>query len=222
MSTLFKTHTRSKKRTGLLLLLVAMVAMTVFAEGQQPATTPTPVWRTTPATPSGVIQRIEDAAIKYQDSGAVPRTVFYDIGYPASDEELTALDGHAVVLLTALSQSREELPLQRAFIVLEDKTEVPLKQLKLVLSEQSNSTTLATKVFGRYRGDALYLLPVYLRTKPVDLMVEFAGSGARLKVATFGSGVSNAVLRLKIAPPTGIGPTEAALNAFMKREFPGF
>jgi hypothetical protein len=208
---------------GFLILLLTIAAVSLANGQARPQPTPTPtVWRDTPATPSGVNQRIDDAAIKYQGE-PLPRVVLYDIGYPSNDEEFTALDGHAVVLLTALSQTREELPLQRAFVVMEDGKEFPLKQIRLVLSAQSPAQSLAAKLFGSYRGDALYLLPVYLRLKPVDLVVEFGGEAKpRLKVATFGTKVSDAVARLKIIPPTGSGPVDSVLNAYIKREFPGF
>ena len=212
----------SIKQALFLSLLTLSTALSIAAQGQSTPTASAPSWRTTPATPAGVNQRIEDAAVDNQDRAPIPRTVLYDIGYPASDEEFTALDGHAFVLLTALSQVRDELPLRRVFVLLEDGTETPLKQVKLVLSDQSAAGTLTAKVFGPYRSDSLYLLPVYLRLKPVELYVEFARGNSRLKVAKFGTGVSSAVSRLKIFPPTGVGPTEAMMNAFIKREFPGF
>lgn len=199
--------------------LVLLITATGFAGAQN--VSPPATWRNTPATPSGVIQRMEDAAVKFQESAPIPRSVFYDIGYPGTDEELLALDGNALILLTAVSQSREELPLSRAF-VLGDGTEIPLKQVRLVLSQQPLADSLLAKVFGRYRSDSLYLLPVYLRLKRVDLIVEFGGGNRRFTVATFGSGISAAVSRLQIVPPTGNGPTEAALNVFIRREFPGF
>lgn len=207
------------KRIFLSLLLVSAAAITTFGQAAAPA--PSPVWRNTPATPSGVNQRIEDAAINNQDIAPIPRTVFYDIGYPGNDEEFSVLDGHAVLLVTALSQSRIDLPLERVFVVMEDGSEAPLKQVKLVLSQQAASGTLTTRVFGPYRADALYLLPVYLRLKPVVLYVEFGGK-ARVKTATFGGSASNILSRFKVVPPVGTGPTDVALNAFIKREFPGF
>jgi hypothetical protein len=207
------------KRIFISLLLISAAAITTYAQTAAP--TASPVWRNTPATPSGVNQRIEDAAIDRQDIAPIPRALFYDIGYPGNDEEFSALDGNAILLVTALSQGRLDLPLERVFVVMEDGSEVPLKQVKLVLSQQAATETLTTKVFGPYRADALYLLPVYLRLKPVELHVEF-GSHAKLKAATFGGGASNILSRFKVVPPVGTGPTDMALNAFIKREFPGF
>jgi hypothetical protein len=205
-----------------ILFAVVLFAATVSAIAQAVATpSPAPFWRSTPATPAGVIQRIEDAAIDMQDIAPVPRSVFYDIGYPGNDEEFSLLDGHAILLVTAICQSRADLPFQRVFVLMEDGKELELKSVKQVLSQQTASGTLTTRVFGPYRGDALYLLPVYLRLKPVDLYVQFEGD-RRLKVATFGSGTANIVSRFKVVSPSGSGPSAEALNAFIKREFPGF
>ncbi len=93
--------------------------------------------------------------------------------------------------------------------------------MKLILSEPRNNGSLVSKVFGPYRADALYLLPVYLRLQPVDLMVEFTG-GRRLRVTTFGSDISPSVKSLKLMQPNGNGPTDLALALYLKREFPGF
>jgi len=217
----FANTTITKRLVFILLLAISAAGAASAQVRAQPTPTPT-VWRDSHATPSGINQGIDDAAIKYLGE-PVPRVVLYDIGYPANDEEFAALDGNAVILLTALSHTREELPMQRAFILMEDGKEFPLRQVKLVPRAQLPTQSLAAKLFGAYRVDALYLLPVYLRLKPVDLFVDFSGEAKpRWKVATFETKVSDAVTRLKIVPPSGTGPADSLLNAFIKREFPGF
>jgi hypothetical protein len=166
-------------------------------------------------------ERIDQAAIDYRSYAPIPRVVFYDIGYPHSDEESTTLDGNAVLLITALSQQREELPLKRVYVVL-DGQEIDLRSLKSVLSEQRELESQSAKTFGPYRADELYLLPVYLRTQTADLMVDFSKNKSGLKAATFGTPVSPAVSKLTIKPPAGRGPSANALEEFIKREFPGF
>lgn len=193
-----------------------------FLETYQSQTVVEPnVWQKKPATPETIRQRIEEAAIKYQASAPIPRGVLYDIGYPRSEQEYAALGGHAVMLITALAQEREELPLKRVYVLMDGK-EIELKPLKLVLSEQSAASSLSVKTFGAFRMDALYLLPVYLRMKPADLMVDFASNKMGLKVATFGTPVPEDVTRLAIKEPTGVSPSDKALDEFIKREFPSF
>jgi hypothetical protein len=178
-------------------------------------------WRDTPATPARMSQRIEEAAIKFQANAPVPRLVLYDIGYPHSDQEYAALDGNAVILFTAISQDREELPLQRVY-VLSDGKEIELSLLKSVLAEVPESDKASLKTFGRFRADALYLLPMSLRVKTTDLMVQFQKSEKILKVATFGTPLSAEVSRLSLTKTSGAGPSQSALEAFIKREYPSF
>lgn len=136
-------------------------------------------------------------------------------------QEYTALDGYAVILVTALSQEREELPLKRVYILIDGK-EIDLKRIKLVLSDQSDVASDAVKVFGPYRGDELYLLPLYLRMKTADFMVDFAKNRVGLKAGAFGTEVSPEVSKLTVKPPTGASPSQKVLEEFIKREFPGF
>ena len=186
----------------------------------QPILAP-PVWRNQPATPERMSQRIEEAAVKYQANAPIPRGVLYDIAYPHNDQEYAALDGHAIILLTALDQERDELPLKRVYVLIDGK-EIELKLIKVVLSEQTAANSISAKTFGAFRADALYLLPVYLRMKEVDLLVDFARSKIGFKVAGFGGDVSADVSKLAIKAPTGVGPSDKVLEELIKREFPSF
>lgn len=193
-----------------------------FLDSYQPQpVTESPVWRNKPATPERMSQRIEEAAIKYQADAPIPRVVLYDIGYPHNDREYAALDGHAIVLITALTQEREELPLKKVYVQMDGK-EIELKSIKQVLSEQPAASSVSAKTFGAFRMDALYLLPVYLRMKPADLIIDFAKNKTSFKAATFGTPVSPDVSALTIKAPTGIAPSDKVLDDFIKREFPSF
>lgn len=180
-----------------------------------------PVWRNNPATPERMSRRIEEAAIKYQANAPIPRVVLYDIAYPRNDQEYAALDGHSVMLLTALAQDREELPLQRVYVLMDGK-EVELKPLKLILSQQLAASSISAKTFGAFRADALYLLPMYMRMKPADLMVDFGRNRTALKAATFGTPVPAEVGRLNVQAPTGAGLSDKILEEFIRREYPSF
>lgn len=181
----------------------------------------TPVWRSKPATPERMNQRIEEAAIKYQANAPIPRAVLYDIGYPHNDQEYAALDGNAIILITALVQDREELPIKRIYVMIDGK-DIELKPIKQVLSEQPATRNQVAKTFGAFRMDALYLLPVHLRMKPADLLVDFAKNKMGYKIAVFGTPVSADVSKLVMKTPTGAGPSNQVLDEFIKREFPSF
>ena len=180
-----------------------------------------PVWKKQAATPARMSQRIEEPAIKFAAHAPVPRLVLYDIGYPIDEQEYTTLDGNAVILFTALSQARDELPLQRVFVSSEGK-EIELKLLKVVLAELPPSDTAAVKTFGRFRADALYLLPMSLRVKNSDLLVDFQGNRQSFKIATFGTPLPGKLNNMAQMKAAGTGPSQDALDRFIKREYPTF
>ncbi len=180
-----------------------------------------PSWRDQPATPEGITQRIEAIAVKYQANAPIPRVAFYDIGYPRDEKEYAALGGNAVIMITALTQDREELPIKRVYVISDGK-QIELRQIKLVLSEQTENKDISSKVFGSFRADALYVLPIKLRMSPGDLMSDFAKNTTGFKLAVFGSPVSEDVDRVVKKAVKVTGMTEAALDAFIKREFPSF
>jgi hypothetical protein len=180
-----------------------------------------PRWNKNPATPERMRQRIEEAAVKYQQHAPIPRLILYDIGYPQDAREYASLDGHAVILLTSLSQERGELPLRRVYVSAGGK-EVELKLLKLVLSEQSGAGDVSARTFGRFRADALYLLPLHLRAQAGELLADFALNRAGMKVAAFGTPLPDQISALGIKPPTAAGPSADALAQFIRREYPSF
>lgn len=178
-------------------------------------------WAKQPVTPANMNQRIEAAAVKYAANAPIPRIVLYDIAFPDGEKEYAALDGNAVILLTAVSQNRDELPLQKVYAVSEGK-EIELPLLKVVLAELQQTDTASVKTFGRFRADALYLLPMSLRVKNVDLLVDFQANRTAFKIAAFGSPLPDDVNRLVSIKPSGAGPAQAALETFVKREYPSF
>jgi hypothetical protein len=179
------------------------------------------VWRNQPATPARMNQRIEEAAVQNAAHAPIPRIVLYDIGYPDGEKEYAVLDGNAVILFTAVSQDRDELPLQKVYASSEGK-EIELKLLKVVLAELPTTDTASAKTFGRFRADALYLLPMSLRMKSCDLLVDFQKNRLAFKVATLGTPLPKELNNLSQLKAAGTGPSQSALDAFIKREYPTF
>ena len=192
-----------------------------FLDTYQPGHIEAPtVWRNQPVTPAFMNQRIDKAAIDYAVYAPVPRIVLYDIGFPDDQQEYKALDGNAVILLTAISQEREELPLQRVYVS-DGAQQVELKLLKLVLAELPG-TDNASKTFGRFRADALYLFPMSLRVKDADLIVDFQKNRAGFKITSLNTALPDDISRMMVVKPTGAGPSQSVLETFIKREYPTF
>ncbi len=179
------------------------------------------VWRNQPATPERMSQRIEETALKYQDRGPVGRGILYDIGYPNGDQEYAALAGNAIVQITALTQDRDELPVARVYVLIDGK-ETQLKQIKSVLSEQVSNKSSSFKVFGAYREDALYILPIKFRMSAGELMADFAKNKTGFRLAVLGAPVSEDVAKLVLKPAKNANPDAGVLDAFIRREFPSF
>ena len=179
------------------------------------------VWKNEPPMPVRMNQQIEEGAVKYAAYAPIPRIVFYDIGYPENGHEYAALDGNSVILFTAISQDRGELPLKKAYVLLEGK-EIELKLLRVGLSEMPVNDSAAAKTFGRFRADALYLFPMSLRVKNGDLLIDFQKNRMAFKVATLGTPLSDELSRMMLIKLSGTGPLQSALQEFIKREYPGF
>ena len=191
-----------------------------FLDSYQPAhVMGTPVWRDQPVTPARMNQRIEEAAVQYAAHAPIPRLVLFDIGYPLDEREYAALDGNAVILLTAVSQNRDELPLQKVY-VLSGGNEVELKLLKVVLAELPATDNASAKTFGRFRADALYLFPMSLRGKTADILVDFQRNRMAFKVATLSDPLPEDLKLMGLTKLSGSGPTERAVETFIKREYP--
>ncbi|MEO7191986.1 MAG: hypothetical protein ABI051_13110 [Vicinamibacterales bacterium] len=165
-------------------------------------------------------QRLEEAAGLLERRGPVPFTVLYDIGYPHTPEELSKM-GAAVLLVTAVSQNENELPVKRASVVEADRS-VELRPLQGVLYKDPDEKSRISRVLGRYRADALYLLPIQFRLKQADLFVEFTGSLASQKIGTFGTPISPQVAAMLSSSSNAGTLDEKFLSTFIRREYPGF
>lgn len=80
----------------------------------------------------------------------------------------------------------------------------------------------SAKTFGKFRADALYLLPMSLRVTNVDLLVDFQKNRKAAKVATLGTLLPDELSRMMLTKSSGTGPAQGALEEFIKREYPGF
>lgn len=166
-------------------------------------------------------RRIENAADKYRVNAPIPRIVFYDLAYPASAEEYAELSGHALLLVTALSQDRAELPLKRVFVRLNGK-ELEIRLITSVLSQQKDAHGEIAATLGQYRVDSLYLFPLYLSHENAELFVDFAKNRDGFKLATFSDTESPETSYPLTKPPIDKAPSETVLKQMILREYPGF
>jgi hypothetical protein len=165
--------------------------------------------------------RISDAAEQYKEYAPIPRIAFYDIGYPKDKVEFGELNGYGLLLISAISHNEIELPLKRVYAVLNNK-EIELKSVKQILTKEGNTESQVVKTFGLYRADTLYLFPVYLRMNRAEILIDFAQNRDGMKMASFNGEMPEILKDLPNTKPFVKKSFAAAIQNFMKREYPGF
>ncbi|MGO4223658.1 hypothetical protein AB4Y64_17625 [Lysobacter sp. TAF61] len=179
-------------------------------------------WAQTPVVPEAMTRRVEDAAIEYEEHAPVPRVALFDVAFPASAEEFESTDGYGVLLLTALSQEKIELPPERIYVTLHGKEHV-LKQISFTNATPKQSPRVE-RVLGANRWDALYLFPVHLMQDGAILTIDFAANRTGFAFGQFTAGDRDA-LGYEVVAPGGLRRPGAAQEAIMNmvaREYPGF
>jgi len=83
----------------------------------------------------------------------------------------------------------------------------------------SKSEAPAVKAFGRYREDALYLLPVTLRLNASAMLFDFAKNESDARLA-FGP-LPESIVAMTAAQ-VAVPPTQDGLDQFIKKEYPSF
>ena len=205
----------------LLLLVGAACGLAVQAQEKPVTVTTGDKWHRNRVDVAYMNKRISDAAEQYKQYAPIPRIAFYDIGYPKDAEEFERLNGHGILLVSAMSQNASELPIAKVYAVAGGQT-VELKSLKRYLSEEADPASRVVKTFGAYRADELFLFPVYLRLQRAELLVDFAQNRTGMKLAAFDGTTPEALGALPNRRPTAQTGFENALEVFIKREYPGF
>jgi hypothetical protein len=196
-------------------LLIAALAS--IAAAQQEHVEASLGWSKQPISNPVLDDRIRDAASQYQAYAPIPRVAFYDIAYPKDSAEASALAGYAVMVVTALVQDSTELPLSSLYLhtAAGDR---PIDPLSAIASDVSDPVIRGT--FGRFRLDALYLLPLSRRLEPGDLLADFATHRKRFRLGQFDGQAPDQVRQLgTIREPTQLPPS-AAVAAIVHREYP--
>ena len=104
-------------------------------------------------------KRLEESAIEMGKIGVVSRFALYDIALPADTEEYTALNKNAVLMITAVTHDKGELPIKKAYV----RSSGSVVILERILSKVTDIVDNQVRsVFGDYREDSFYLLPYYL------------------------------------------------------------
>lgn len=168
-----------------------------------------------PVTPQDMDKRLQERAdliAKVNPQGA-DRIVIYDLAWPKDADEFGALGRHAVLLISAVTRHAQELPIKKVSIQV-GEGETALRRLWSKRSEVPAGSV--RKLFGTYREDALYLLPVGPLLKGSTVFTEFALERTEFRLDT----AEPAFVRA--AKGKAGEPSAETLRAFLARQYPGF
>jgi hypothetical protein len=165
-----------------------------------------------------VSRRLEQAAIDHREYAPILRAAFPDTSIPPKDE-YEQWNGYALLLVTAVSQDSNELPLKRVYVRTSGK-DIELKLIKLVWTNQSDLNSQVIKTYGPNRVDSLYLLPIYLLKGKGELLTDFAKNRNEFGLDTFPNTVVHDLDNMPATPPKQ-EPPPAALKHMIDVSFPG-
>jgi hypothetical protein len=185
------------------------------------APVPLPPGATTPQTRSDAI---EAWAKNWKEKRARPaaRETHYAILHARDVAEFDALGRYSLLILSAMTQRAEELPLKRVYLRMPDR-EVPLVKIASWRTEV-DPTMVSYKMFGPYREDGFYLFPLSAYLRVAQLQADFAANRMSLPVLELPySGGPEWLRTLQNPDPLpGALPDLSVLQEFIKRATPGF
>jgi hypothetical protein len=172
-------------------------------------------------TPEKLNKQIRDGAVAQQARGtAAARYGVYTISWPKDAAERDQLADFAVVMVTVVTQTQAELPLQRAYLVAQDGTQTPLRQLNSWFGKIGPKTLTYTQL-GKFRQDAFYTIPGAAVTRPGEVRLDFAINRVGFVLIHLPTTAQDLGYKLS-DPAPGAQPNNATLRAMIQREFPGF
>jgi hypothetical protein len=167
---------------------------------------------------------IEARAQAAQDKGddASARYRIFSISWSDEVDEYQRMARHVVMLLTVVTQKREELPLARVYVRAGGR-DVTLRKIGSTRREYA-AGNVAGKMFGRYREDAFYLVPGSALMRDGAVYADFSANRKEMGVVQLPTTVGQE--RAKDfptdEPPANSKPDADAFKAFMNRKYPGF
>jgi hypothetical protein len=172
-------------------------------------------------TPKVLNDQIREAAKTQQARGApAARYGVYTIAWPKDAAERDELAGFAVLMVTVVSQTQQELPLQRVYLVPPDGNQMPLRQLNSWLGKIGPNTLTYTEL-GKFRQDAFYTISGAAVRRQGEVRLDFAINRVGFVLIHLPTTAQDLGYELK-DPAPGAQPNNAVLRTMIQREFPGF
>jgi hypothetical protein len=172
-------------------------------------------------TPEKLNKQIREGAAAQQARGtAAARYGVYTISWPKDAAERDELASYAVVMVTVVTQTQQELPLQRVYLVAADGKQTPLRQLNSWFGKIGPKTLTYTQL-GKFRQDAFYTIPGAAVRRDGEVRLDFAINRVGFVLIHLPTTAQDLGYELK-DPAPGAQPNNATLRTMIQREFPGF
>ncbi|HVT54562.1 MAG TPA: hypothetical protein VHD34_00745 [Xanthobacteraceae bacterium] len=175
-------------------------------------------------TPDDMTKRLEHSAEKLNKANpaGADRAAQFDFAWAQDEEEYKALAKHVIVLVSAVSKTKKELPLKRVYIRDKWRHEIPLEQISSERREVPKDS-ITYSIFGPYREDSFYLAPAGLMKGEGEVLADFAANrtGFRLYVLP-GTPPDFIEADRHATSAKNARPDPVALKAILEREYSGF
>ena len=204
------------------ILLIWILAVVVCSAADAQTLTKRPMSQN-PVTSAEMTARLEKSAVRTRQtapSGAA-RGSSVDFCWPSDAAEYRALQKHVLVLVSAVTQDKAELPLRRVYVNIAGK-ETELTKLSSQLSDVRRGSLTAT-ILGPYREDGFYLAPAAAMMSDGYLQADFAVHRNGFNLYKL-PGTPPDFIKADgdPMPAADARPETAALKAMLRREYRGF
>lgn len=200
----------------------ALLALLAFALPAHAQVLSTREYTDEVVTPAVMGKRIDDRALEiqrtYPAGTTAARTIQINTATANSAAENQAIGGNVMVLLAVVTHRSEELPLKRAFFRLTSGEEVPLTFLDRS-RQPVDPESPAYALYGPYREDSFYLMPLHLLAAEGSIFADFAANRTDFRIYQFPIEPPDF---WSAGQPSGQTPDRAALASMFVREFPGY
>jgi len=197
----------------------ATIAATLVAQAPAAHLETALPWSNGAVTNAAMDARIHDGAARYRLYAPVPRYALYDMAYPKDSAEAAAMNGYAILVVTALVQDSTELPLAKVYVS-DARGDLGLTLVNSTASRVSPAESDVRATFGQFRWDGIFLFPLSSRTEVADLLADFSAHRQGFRLTHFAGDVPDQLARLKISGAAGATPPDAVVWTMIRREYP--
>ena len=165
-------------------------------------------------------KRLIATAEQFKEFSPLARVSHHDMAYPKDAEEYDAMEGSGILWVTSHSQIREELPLQNMRISIEGIGNLTTEAIFATKTIENDE--LVSSVLGKYRVDAVYIVPFFKEVAGAALVTDYAANRADFLLGYFNSSFPDYLGTLKSIHDEFKYPPRGVFNSMLRREFPIF